>query len=94
MLQKSSVGDPQPDAAWIESQIGVLKSQNVAAYVVKQLRLADDPEFTRSGTGLLDKLLPGSVGGRPNQNRSGACWRSDWCIDAADLKSDASAQAT
>ena len=55
-LQQTMSRDPAPDAAWIESQIGVLKSQNVAAYVVKQLRLADDPDFTRSDTGLFDKI--------------------------------------
>src|SRR5262245_6265590 len=58
LLQQTLGGDPQlPDAAWIESQIGVLKSQNVAAYVVKQLRLAEDPEFIRSDEGLIDRLL-------------------------------------
>jgi succinoglycan biosynthesis transport protein ExoP len=46
-----------PDAVWIDSQSIALKSLNVASYVVKQLRLADDPEFVRSGVGLLDKLL-------------------------------------
>jgi len=50
-----------PDAVWIESQNVALKSLNVASYVVKQLRLADDPEFVRSGVGWgvarLDKLL-------------------------------------
>src|SRR5262245_9643930 len=35
------LGDATPDAGWIESQIGILKSQSVAAYVVKQLRLAE-----------------------------------------------------
>src|SRR4051794_35265571 len=55
-LQQAFSRDPVPDAPWIESQIGVLKSQNVAAYVVKQLRLADEPEFTRPDTGLLDKV--------------------------------------
>ena len=55
-LQQTMSRDPAPDAAWIESQIGVLRSQNVAAYVVKQLRLADDPDFTRSDTGLFDKI--------------------------------------
>jgi succinoglycan biosynthesis transport protein ExoP len=53
-LQRSQVAPP--DAPWIESQIGVIKSVNVAAYVVKQLRLADDPEFT-SATGLFDKIF-------------------------------------
>jgi polysaccharide biosynthesis transport protein len=51
----------QVDAVWIESQNVALKSQNVASYVVKQLRLADDSEFVRSGVGWgvewLDKLL-------------------------------------
>jgi polysaccharide biosynthesis transport protein len=54
---QSLLGDAPPDgAAWIESQIGVLKSQ-IAEYVVKQLRLTEDPEFIRSNTGLLDNLL-------------------------------------
>jgi polysaccharide biosynthesis transport protein len=57
ILQKNSVGDLRPDSAWIESQIGILKSQNVAAYVVKQLRLAEDREFLRSNIGPFDKLL-------------------------------------
>ena len=47
LLQESILGQATTtDGAWIESQIGVLKSQNVAAYVVKQLRLAEDPLFT------------------------------------------------
>jgi succinoglycan biosynthesis transport protein ExoP len=45
-----------PDASWIESQIGVLKSQGVAAYVVKQLRLADDPDFVQSAPDWLDEV--------------------------------------
>src|SRR5262245_16689774 len=53
----SLVGGPLPDAVWIESQGIALKSLNVASYVVKQLGLADDPEFVRSGVGWLDKLL-------------------------------------
>jgi polysaccharide biosynthesis transport protein len=51
------LGNATPDTAWIDSQIGVIKSLNIASYVVKQLRLADDPEFTRSGVGPFDKLL-------------------------------------
>jgi succinoglycan biosynthesis transport protein ExoP len=46
-----------PDAAWIESQIQILRSQGVAAYVVKQLHLADDPEFPKSAAGLWDRIL-------------------------------------
>src|SRR5262245_37775570 len=57
IIQKSAVGDLRPDPGWIESQIGILRSQNVAAYVVKQLRLADNREFIRSNVTLFDKLL-------------------------------------
>jgi polysaccharide biosynthesis transport protein len=59
LLQQTLAGDPLPDAAWMESQIGVLKSQNVASYVIKQLRLAEDPQFIRSGDGPIDQLLVG-----------------------------------
>jgi succinoglycan biosynthesis transport protein ExoP len=60
--QKDSVlrlgaSDGPLDAAWIASQIEILKSQDVAAYVVKQLHLADDPEFPKSGAGLWEKIL-------------------------------------
>jgi succinoglycan biosynthesis transport protein ExoP len=50
-------GSSLPDAVWIESQSIALRSLNVASYVVKQLRLADDPQFVRSGVRWLDKLL-------------------------------------
>jgi polysaccharide biosynthesis transport protein len=53
----SLVGSAMPDAIWIDSQSIALKSLNVASYVVKQLRLADDPAFVRSGVGWFDKLL-------------------------------------
>ena len=52
---QSLPGDAPPDAAWIETQIQILKSRSVAADVVKRLQLAEDPELLRSG--LLDKLL-------------------------------------
>ena len=35
----------------------ILRSQNVAGYVVKQLRLAEDPQFLRSRLGPFEKLL-------------------------------------
>jgi succinoglycan biosynthesis transport protein ExoP len=57
LLAQTLGGDPPADAAWVESQIGVLKSLNVAAYVIKQLRLAEDPQFIHSGDGLIDDLL-------------------------------------
>ena len=56
-LQEALLGNAPLDASWIESQIGILRSQGIAAYVVKQLRLADDPKFTRPERGLFDRLL-------------------------------------
>jgi succinoglycan biosynthesis transport protein ExoP len=52
----SLLGNPTPDTAWIESQMMVLRSQPVAAYVVKQLRLAEDPQFVKSENGPFDRL--------------------------------------
>jgi succinoglycan biosynthesis transport protein ExoP len=58
LLARSLFGsDMRLDAAWMESQIGIIKSQLVAAYVVKQLRLADDPRFTRPEPGLLERIM-------------------------------------
>ena len=54
-----------PDSVWIESQIMVLRSQPVAAYVVKQLRLADDQQFLRSQNGVFDRLLARLGWGKP-----------------------------
>ena len=51
------LGRVEHDTAWVDSQIGILKSQNVAAYVAKQLRLADDPLFVSSAPNLIEKLL-------------------------------------
>jgi polysaccharide biosynthesis transport protein len=51
------MGSSVPDAVWIESQSIALKSLNVASYVVKQLRLADDSQFVRAGVWWLDKVL-------------------------------------
>ncbi len=59
------------DPVWIESQVGVLKSQSVAAYVVKQLRLADDRQFLRPEGGLPDKLFA-SLGWGPSEPKSEA----------------------
>jgi succinoglycan biosynthesis transport protein ExoP len=61
-LQQFLVDDAPTDAAWVDSQIGVLMSRSVAAYVVQQLKLADDNDFLRNDflppdTGPIGKLL-------------------------------------
>ena len=55
--QQSILGDNPIDAAQVESQAEVLKSETVASSVIKNLRLADDPEFVGSGGGFLGALF-------------------------------------
>ena len=57
LFEQSEAGAGPADVAWIESQIEFLKSPTVAAYIVKQLHLANDPEFVGTDAGLLSKLL-------------------------------------
>ena len=64
-LQETLSGITQRDAAWVDSQLGVLRSQNVAAYVVKQLRLAEDPQFYQSEGPLGRLLLRIGLGAEP-----------------------------
>jgi succinoglycan biosynthesis transport protein ExoP len=43
--------------AWFETNLQNLRSVNVLGYVVKQLNLANDPEFLRSDKGPLERLF-------------------------------------
>jgi uncharacterized protein involved in exopolysaccharide biosynthesis len=45
------------DMAWFETNLQNLRSVNVLGYVVKQLNLANDPEFLRSDKGPLERLF-------------------------------------
>ena len=55
--QQSVLGDMPIDTAQVESQVEVLKSENIAYAVIKNLHLTEDPEFVGSGGGLLGTLL-------------------------------------
>src|SRR5664280_1451786 len=55
--QQSILGDVPIDTAQVESQIEVLKSENVASAVIKNLHLTEDPEFIGSGGGLMGTLF-------------------------------------
>jgi succinoglycan biosynthesis transport protein ExoP len=50
--QQSTLGDLTIDAGAVQTQVEVLKSQNISLAVIKQQNLIDDPEFTGRGTGL------------------------------------------
>jgi len=55
--QQAIFGDIPIDAAQVESQVEVLKSENIASAVIKDLHLTEDPEFIGSGGGLLGALF-------------------------------------
>jgi len=57
------------DMAWFETSLQNLRSANVLGYVVKQLNLANDPEFLRSDKGPMDRFLSRiGLGGAPSQS--------------------------
>jgi hypothetical protein len=46
LFQKESIlGEPDIDAATVQTEVEVLKSDNIGLAVVRKLHLADDPEF-------------------------------------------------
>jgi polysaccharide biosynthesis transport protein len=61
--QQSVLGDSPIDAAQVESQAEILKSENIAAAVIKNLHLTNDPEFVGSGGGLIGALVGLVFGG-------------------------------
>lgn len=54
--QQSILGDAPIDTAQVESQVEVLKSENVAEAVIKNLHLTEDPEFMGGGGGLIGSV--------------------------------------
>jgi polysaccharide biosynthesis transport protein len=55
--QQNLVGDAAVDSAAVDSQIEVMKSEAIAASVVKDLHLTSDPEFVGSKPGLFGSIL-------------------------------------
>lgn len=51
--QQSVLGDIGVDTAMVDSQVEILKSENIAISVIKDLRLTEDPEFVGPGGGLI-----------------------------------------
>jgi len=68
LQQQQTLGIDAPvDSSLIDSQVEILKSENIAQAVIKDLHLLDDPEFTGPPGGLVGglvafvgRLLPGS----------------------------------
>ena len=64
IFKTSIVGDSLADSSMMDTEIEILKSENFALSVIKNLGLAQDPEFVGSGRGLIGSVhdfLFGSV---------------------------------
>jgi len=55
--QQPIIGDLPVDSATVESQVEILRSQNIALAVINQFHLTDDPEFVGSGGGLIGNAI-------------------------------------
>ena len=68
--QQSIMGDLGLDLAAVESQVEVLKSQNIALSVVKENHLTENPDFVGSGSGLWQSINEAIFGAPPAEVRS------------------------
>lgn len=57
LQQEVPLGDIPIDTAQVETQVEILKSENVGLSVVKDLKLTDDSELTGPGGGLVGSIL-------------------------------------
>jgi polysaccharide biosynthesis transport protein len=55
--QQSVLGDIPVDTSMVDSQVEILRSENVALSVIKDLHLTDDPEFLAPPTDFFGSLL-------------------------------------
>lgn len=55
--QQSVLGDIAVDSATVETQVEILKSENISLAVIRDLHLIEDPEFTGTGGGMLGSIL-------------------------------------
>src|SRR6202051_3177392 len=55
--QQQVVGEMPLDAAQVETEIEVLKSDRVGLSVIKELKLTEDPEFVGSQTGFIGTIF-------------------------------------
>ncbi|MBR1335190.1 polysaccharide biosynthesis tyrosine autokinase [Bradyrhizobium ottawaense] len=67
--QQSVLGDIAVDSATVETQVEILKSENISLAVIRDLHLMEDPEFTGTGGGLFGAIT-GSVTGLFSSGRA------------------------
>jgi polysaccharide biosynthesis transport protein len=57
LFQQQSVGDPTVESLGVDTQIEILKSENIATSVIKDLHLTDDPEFSAPYAGFIGTIF-------------------------------------
>lgn len=57
LQQDAPLGDVPIDTSQVETQVEILKSENIGLSVVKDLKLTEDPEFVAAEGGLLNSIL-------------------------------------
>ena len=57
LFQQQTYGDLAVDPATTETQVEILKSENISLAVIKDLHLTDDPEFVGAGGGLVGAVF-------------------------------------
>src|SRR5262249_37294994 len=55
--QQSLFNESSVDTGAVETQVEILKSENIALKVIKDLHLEDDPEFGAAGAGLIATVM-------------------------------------
>lgn len=55
--QQSVLGDIAIDSATVETQVEILKSENISLAVIRDLHLIDDPDFIGNGGGALGAVV-------------------------------------
>lgn len=55
--QQGPIGDIPLDTAQVETQVEILKSENIGLAVVKEMRLTEDPEFVKASGGIIGFVL-------------------------------------
>ena len=69
--------DQQAESAFVESQVEILRSAGVAAAVVRELKLADNPEFVPpKGRAAAVAALDASAPGYLDDVHGDAVWRA------------------
>jgi succinoglycan biosynthesis transport protein ExoP len=69
--QQSPLGDLPIDSATVDTQIEVLKSENIALAVIKELHLDEDPEFIAPKQSLIDSVIGFVMGLLPSGGAQG-----------------------